>query len=98
RSKTICRIMAACWIWVGIYFHYHFYLALTPLAVVYAILFVIQGLLFIWFSRTIQFHSPYRHRFSKIGYTGLAATMLLPTLAASFSGQSWWHIPLVGMM
>ncbi|WP_416306057.1 DUF6064 family protein [Neptunicella sp. SCSIO 80796] len=98
RSKTVCRIMAACWIWVGVYFHYHFYLPLTPLASIYAVAFVVQGLLFIWLSSKIQFYSPYFHRYSKIGYAGLACCMLLPTLAASFSGQSWWHIPLVGMM
>ncbi|WP_438862866.1 DUF6064 family protein [Neptunicella sp.] len=98
RSKTITRIFAICWIWVGCYFHYHFYTSLTPMAVFDAIAFAVQGCLFFLLSGKIQFHSPYHDRNSKIGYAGLAACMLLPTLAASFSGQSWWQISLVGMM
>ncbi|MEQ9197555.1 MAG: DUF6064 family protein [Parvibaculum sp.] len=47
RSLSICLILSAMWIWTGFVYHGLFFVRINPAALLFAILFVLQGLLFI---------------------------------------------------
>lgn len=98
RHKTINYLFAGCWMWIGWYFYINHYYQLTPLADFYALGFILEGMVFLVFADQLHYFNPFSNPFTKIGYWALAAVFLLPTLAASITAQSWWHIPFVGLM
>jgi|WetSurSiteA1Bulk_404760.scaffolds.fasta_scaffold00408_10 hypothetical protein len=46
-SKVVSGILAFLWLWIGIIFNFIYFSKLSPMANVFAILFVIEGLIFI---------------------------------------------------
>jgi hypothetical protein len=49
-SKIILIILAALWLWMGIGYHWIFFSPINPAAKLFAILFIIQALMFLYYA------------------------------------------------
>ncbi len=47
-DMTIAAVLAAMWCWIGIVYHFMYFSRINPLAPVFGLLFIAQGLLFQW--------------------------------------------------
>ena len=47
-SRIVAGILAAIWLWTGIVFHYLYFAGINFVAPLFALLFVLQGLLLLW--------------------------------------------------
>jgi ubiquinone/menaquinone biosynthesis C-methylase UbiE len=97
-SRTVALGLAIFWLWNGIVFHLGFFRSLDSRALVFGILFISQGGLFLLYGTlldTLDFSSP-------SGKTGgfalllLACSLILYPLCGRLAGQGWQEMPLFG--
>lgn len=98
-DKIIALILGVLWIWTGIAYHFSFFAVINPAANVFALLCIIQALLFLWFgvfkSRiSVAFHP------SVYGLMGgvllLYALLVYPLLGYAF-GHLFPRAPSFGL-
>ncbi len=95
----ISIILAVFWIWMGVFYHIIHFSAINQAAMLFGILFVLQGILFLFsgvFFRKLSF------TFSKnpagiIGLVFIVYAMLLYPLLNYVFGHSYPHAPMFGV-
>lgn len=98
-DRVITGLLAAGWLWTGYGYHYLQFATINFAAPVYAVFFVLQGLLIAW-SGGAKRGLAFRFRPDPAGWTGLglalAAAVAWP-LAAPLAGYGWESARLVGL-
>lgn len=99
-NKVINSILAIFWFWMGAVYHLLFFSAINKAAYLFGILFIIQGLIFIWFGVLKPGNLNYKFRLDYIGFSGilfiLYALLIYPVLAVYF-GHTYPQMPTFGL-
>lgn len=99
RDRIIGAILAAGWLWIGIVYHYLHFTQINFIAPVFAVLFVLQGLLFAW-TLVLRGQVAFRFRPDVFGWTGLAFAafaMVVYPLLGWLAGHAWPSSPVFGL-
>jgi hypothetical protein len=95
--RPVYLVLAMLWAWMGVVFHWTFFRPINPSAVVWAILFVLQALIFV----VEAFRSPVLVRPSWAGtWFGLAAltyAVILYPILGEITGQHYPSAPTFGL-
>lgn len=98
-NKIIAGVLCFLWLWIGVVYHYFFFRAINPAAVLFAALFVLQGLLFA-FSGLIRKSLSFEFRLDGYGIAGgillLYALIVYPILG-HFQGHGYPQSPTFGL-
>lgn len=82
-NKIISLILSLFWLWMGIVYHYVFFSTVNRAAVILALFFVLQGILFI-IAGVLKHRLAFRFRLDTYGITGVAffiyALIIYPAL------------------
>jgi hypothetical protein len=97
-QRVIAGVLAAWWLWVGIAFHLNRYATINWSAKYFAVMFVIQALLLVWYGVVrgqlrIQFRKTAKHQLAG-GLVVLAA--LYPALGI-LAGRDWNQVEMLGL-
>jgi hypothetical protein len=98
-DRLIGAILAAGWLWIGIAYHYLYFTQINFIAPVFAILFIVQGLLFTW-TVALRGRATFRFRPNVFGWTGLglvAFAMVVYPLLGWLTGHGWPQSPVFGV-
>ncbi len=100
RSSTVVALMLGLlWLWTGIVYHIAFFAGINPAAYLFAVLCVIQALLFIWFG-VIKNRLSWVPAVDLYGITGalflLYALVVYPLLGIAF-GHTFPRSPTFGL-
>jgi hypothetical protein len=101
RTRTMAiGVLGALWIWMGVVYHWVYFSPINPVARVFALLFVTQGILLIWAG-------PVRRRMSLASQPGgaqaaVGALLVVYALAgyplvAMLAGQTYPAMPTFGL-
>lgn len=95
-NKIIFLLLAVLWFWNGITYHLLFFSKINPAATIFGILFVIQGLLFIFFAGKIKFKFSTKIK-SIIGLVFIVFSMLIYPILGKYFGHSYPGMPMFGV-
>ncbi|MGB8374869.1 MAG: DUF6064 family protein [Salegentibacter sp.] len=99
-ASYINGILAFMWLWMGVAYHWWHFAPVNPAAYLFGILFVLQGLIFLWFSIFRSDRLVYKFNLSLSGIAGilflLYAFLIYPRLSAHF-GHSYPQSPTFGL-
>ncbi len=99
-ASYINGILAFMWLWMGIAYHWWHFAPVNPAAYLFGILFVLQGLIFLWFSIFRRDRLIYKFDLSLSGIAGilflLYAFLIYPRLSEHF-GHSYPQSPTFGL-
>ncbi|MCF7885163.1 MAG: DUF6064 family protein [Candidatus Marinimicrobia bacterium] len=98
-DKLINNILAVFWIWNGAVYHLGFFLKINPAARIFGILFIIQGLLFLYYG---NFTSKLQYTFRKgvyytIAWVLIVYAILIYNILSPFLGHVYPVAPLFGI-
>lgn len=98
-SKIISVIMGLLWLWMGIVYHWTFFLAINPAAKIFTIGFVLQGLLFIYFG---LFKDKLTFRFNRdlpsyLGMGMIVVSLLIYPIIGYIAGHQFPNNPTFGV-
>jgi hypothetical protein len=81
--RLVCLILSMFWIWMGVAYHVLFFAKINPAAIVFGILFVAEGLIFLWLG-VVRTRIQFRLKHALRGAVGIAfvvyALLLYPAL------------------
>ena len=98
-DRIISVLLAFFWLWMGVIYHWLLFTSINKLAYIFGALFVIQGMLFLYFG---FFHQKITFRYRKdiYGITGLIfivyALMIYPLIGA-FGDHAYPYSPTFGL-
>lgn len=98
-DKIINITLGIFWIWMGAVYHLLFFSTINKLAFLFALLFIIQGLSFLFLGFTSK-NLRYQIRNNNFGLTGfflVAYAMIIYPIFGYFLGHSYPHIPVFGV-
>ena len=95
-GRLIAAILAAAWIWTGVAYHILFFAGINWAAWAFGILFVAQGLLFLW-TGALRGRLALRFTGDTAGWVGLALTALAMFAYPLLGDQGWSRMALVGV-
>ncbi len=99
-SNTIISIVLCfLWLWIGVVYHFLFFRTINPAAVLFAALFVLQGLLFA-FSGIIRKSLSFEFRLDGYGITGsvlLIYALIIYPILGHFQGHGYPQSPTFGL-
>ena len=89
-GSLICGILALLWAWTGVVYHLVFFRAINAMAPLFAVAFVVQALMFLWYGvaqRRLQFKwtSDLRGVFAAV--LGVYALVAYPAVALALRGD-----------
>jgi hypothetical protein len=99
RDRIIGAVLAAAWLWIGIAYHLLYFTQINFVAPAFAVLFVVQGLLFAW-TLALRGRAAFRFRPDVFGLTGLGFAlfaMIVYPLLGWFAGHGWPRSPVFGV-
>ncbi len=76
-DRTVAVILSFFWLWIGVAYHYSFFTSINPAANVFALLNIIQGILFLYIG-VARRRMSFEFRLSSYGLAG--ATLILYAL------------------
>jgi hypothetical protein len=98
-GRIVALILALFWIWMGVFYHLAYFSWINPLARIFGLFYVLEGLLIV-FAGTIQGKLEFRFRLQPIPMAGacfiLYAMVIYPLLNLSF-GHSYPKAPMFGV-
>ena len=98
-SRLICGILAVFWIWMGVFYHILHFSVINPVARIFGVVFVLQGLLFL-IAGTILDKLSFRFSTKPLPVVGAAfllyAMVIYPALGAYF-GHVYPAAPMFGV-
>jgi hypothetical protein len=97
-SRSISGFLAGLWIWTGTIYHIVFFSTINPAASVFGALFVVQGMLFLYFG-AIRGDIAFGFRSTVKGYTGamlLAYGIVIYPVLGYFLGHVYPNSPTFG--
>lgn len=98
-GRAISAILAAFWLWTGIGYHILFFAPINPAAYGFGALFVVQGLLFLWFGihrRRLDFGAPDGPS-AIVGGVAIVYAMLVYPIIGYLLGHGYPRAPLFGV-
>jgi hypothetical protein len=84
-DRWISALLAAHWAWSGLAYHAAFFTRINPAARIFALLFLVQALLFVWVGivqRRLSF-VPTRQGWARVAWFFVAYSLLYPALNAA---------------
>lgn len=99
-GKVVTAILVFFWIWVGTVFNLLYFSKLYPMAYLFVVLFILEGIILAWtglFRNSITF----RVRADLFGLVGgilIIYALIGYPLIANFTGRGYPHLLLTGMM
>jgi len=98
-SRIIAAILALFWIWMGVFYQMAYFSRINPVASIFGLFYVIQGLLFV-FAGTIRDKLSFRFKVEPFPLIGACfvfyAMVIYPLLGLSF-GHSYPKAPMFGV-
>jgi hypothetical protein len=98
-SRLICGVLAIFWVWMGIFYHIIYFSVINHAALIFGILFVLQGLLFL-ITGTILGRLRFRFEFNSFKIVGacfiLYSMVIYPIIGIGF-GHSYPRAPMFGV-
>jgi hypothetical protein len=98
-NRLIAVILAFYWLWIGLAYHYTFFTAINPAANAFAVLNVIQGILFLaygLFSQRLSFHfTP--NVYGILGALLIIYAMIIYPLLGAMFGHVYPKSPTFGL-
>lgn len=98
-GRAISAILAAFWLWTGIGYHILFFVPINPAAYGFGALFVLQGLLFLWFGihrKRLDFGASGRPS-AMVGWAAIGYAMLIYPVIGHLLGHGYPRAPLFGV-
>ena len=98
-DKTISAVLSFYWFWMGIIYHFGFFSTINPAAYLFGIVFVIQGLLFLYYGVFLSKLS-YNFRPDIYGLTGaffILYALLIYPLIGWIAGHTYPDSPTFGL-
>jgi hypothetical protein len=96
--STIAGLLAAWWVWVGIAFHLNRYAPINWAATYFAALFVIQGILLVWYGVVLgKLRFDGSRAVADRTAFGLIVVGVLYPLLGRVAGREWNQVELLGM-
>jgi hypothetical protein len=97
-QPVIAGVLAGWWLWVGIAFHLNRYVTINWSAKYFAVLFLIQGVLLVWYGIVrprfrIEFPRSGRHRVAG----GLLVITVLYPVFGRLAGREWSQVEVLGL-
>ncbi|MHB9029670.1 MAG: DUF6064 family protein [Candidatus Latescibacterota bacterium] len=98
-DRIVSAILAFFWLWIGIAYHLVFFARINPAARLFGILFIVQGLLFLWagiFRNSLSF----AFRANVYGWTGalfILYAMLIYPILGFLQGHGYPQSPSFGI-
>ena len=98
-SRIISGILALFWIWMGVFYHMAYFSLINPVAPIFGLFYILQGVLFLLLG-TILGRLSFRFNYKPLPVLGvcfiLYATVIYPLLGLGF-GHSYPKAPLFGV-
>ncbi len=98
-DKIVAGILAFLWVWIGAAYHLAFFASINPAAVMFGVVNIVQGLVFLFFG-LLRPWLGFRYRTNVYTITGaffiLYALVLYPLLG-SMSGHAYPRTPTFGL-
>jgi len=98
-DRIVAAILALFWIWMGVFYHMAHFSRINPVARIFGLFYVLQGLPFV-FAGTIQGKLSIRFRLEPLPLVGacfiLYSMVIYPLLGLSF-GHSYPKAPMFGV-
>lgn len=98
-GRIVAAALAAFWLWTGLVYHIVFFAKINFMAWAFGVLFVVQGLLFLW-SGALRGRLRFRFAPAPHGWAGLALVafaMVGYPLAGGLVGHGWPRAPVFGV-
>ncbi|OOG22699.1 hypothetical protein B1C78_14295 [Thioalkalivibrio denitrificans] len=95
----ISAILGIFWIWSGLAYHLAYFASINPLAYLFAVLFVVAGLLFLWHGavrRNLHFRSSRSAR-GLVGYALISFALLVYPAWSLLAGHGYPAMPTFGV-
>ena len=97
-SRIISVILASLWVWTGVVYHLLFFAVVNPAALLFGVLFIIQGMVFLIFG-SLRSAISFRFQSTPQGYAGavfLAYGLLIYPVLGYFLGHLYPSSPTFG--
>ena len=88
------------WFWNGIAYHLLFFSPINKAAYGFGVLFVVQGLLFVWtgvFRKKLTFRYPQSGLFSTLGFMAIVYSMVVYPALGMLLGHTYPRAPMFGI-
>ena len=98
-NNIIAGVLCVLWLWMGVVYHFLFFRAINPAAVVFGSLFVLQGALFA-FSGLVRRSLSFEFRLDVYGITGaflLLYSLVIYPIFGYFQGHGYPQSPTFGL-
>ena len=96
-ARPMLLLLAVHWLWSGLAFHAWFFTRINPLAVVFASMFVVQGLLFVWAAGQKRLHVGWEPSLRQLTGLAFVALALAYPLLMVLSGRRLPAAPAFGV-
>lgn len=96
KDMLIGSILGLLWMWVGAVYHISFFAVINPVAQVFGILFIVQGLLILYAVSANRLHFTFHHKtFDYLGYFFILFGMFIyPVIGLLIHEEPWKMISL----
>lgn len=98
-DRAISAILAFLWLWIGIAYHLAFFKVINPAATMFAVLNVIQGLLFLYIG-VLKHRLSFEFRANGYGLTGallIVYALIVYPILGYFFGHAYPKAPTFGL-
>lgn len=98
-DRLISGVLAVLWIWVGAVYHLGFFQAINRAALFFGVLFIVQGLLFLFLGvirQQLRFHAR-GNSFGVVGGTFVLYAMVIYPVLGYVFGHIYPHAPMFGV-
>jgi hypothetical protein len=96
QGRFVALLLAACWLWTGLAFHLGSYAAINWAARYFAVAFVIQAAVLLWFG-VIRSRVVIDAGAARAGLIALIVVGIAAPLAGLLSGRQWDQVELPGL-
>lgn len=99
RGVAIAGLLAACWLWVAVMFHFRRYATINWAARYFGVLFLVQAALLVWLG-VVRRRLAFGGRGDRATWLApwlLVIAVVLPPLAGRAAGRAWNQVELVGL-
>ncbi len=99
-GRIVPAILSFMWLWNGIAYHLLFFSPINKAAYGFAVLFVIEGVLFVWtgvLRKNLSFRYPQSRLFSNLGLIAIVYSMVVYPAIGMLLGHIYPRAPMFGI-